>query len=401
MVEHGHRLGGRDPLRPRDGGVLDRGRRLVDVPLDAQLEADVAARRAGARPRSRGSPDRRRRAAAPAPCPAPAGAGSAPPGSAPTGSRRGSSTSRWPRCSPCAGVPSVTFFSIRIGLARAEQPDQPERSPSSCESRPPAVALANSTNWRGVARVGDREVRHQQVVRLLRRHLDPQRHPAQVRLGVGLAGARRVGEPDRCRVRPRRAGRSPPAGPPGRSRKRSSASIDGESRLGVERAVDPVRDPVRAGRLRVLELDAHDVAGQPARTRARSASGLPPAMVSFHASLHAALPGRWCRVTGAARCGARLAGHQDRNRASIGLDEPGDHAVGRRAVVRHRPAGDLGVDDGRPAGGERGARTRPRTPRACLDPVAVRPAGPRVRGEVRVVGTRPGRSRGRSPAGRA
>ena len=52
--------------------------------------------------------------------------------------------------------------------------------------------------------------------------------------------------------------------------------------------------------------------------------------------------------------------------------------------MRQRPAGDLGVDHRRPAGG-RARRERVLELLERLDAVAVRPAGPGVRGEVRVL----------------
>ena len=49
--------------------------------------------------------------------------------------------------------------------------------------------------------MGDGVVRHQEVVDLLRGHLDAEGHAAQVRLGVRMAGTGRVGEADHGRVR--------------------------------------------------------------------------------------------------------------------------------------------------------------------------------------------------------
>ena len=186
---------------------------------------------------------------------------------------------------------------------------------------PPAGGgLGELDELAGVARVRDREVRHQQVVRLLRRHLDPQRDAAQVGLRVGLAECPPRWRTGRSPGTTRPAGRSRPAGRAGRSRKRSSASSTARVDLAWNARSTPVRDAVRAGGLRSLELDAHDVAREPLELEPLGLGAAPDRGLCPR-FLHAALP--WPLVPRAERhCGARLAGHRSRNRASTASTRP-------------------------------------------------------------------------------
>src|SRR5215831_1322037 len=132
-------------------------------------------------------------------------------------------------------------------------------------------------------------------MRLLGRHLDAHRHPAQVLLAVGLAYAGRVGEPDHRRVR--NAGLREARPEILREvAERQLGPVGGQGRLGVDRTVDRVRDSVRAGCLRVLQLDPHDLAGQlaelgPLGLGAAPDHGLCPR--SLHAASLALVPCTW------------------------------------------------------------------------------------------------------------
>ena len=168
-------------------------------------------------------------------------------------------------------------------LARPKSRTSPTM-PSSRETPLPAVAFANSTNWRGVACMGNREVRHQQVVASL---------PATPALAAPRRAGRAavsgwpvpdgVGEPDHGRIRRTRL--CEPA-PQIRRGGRGSAARRCRPRASTWRETPGRRRAARRARWPVFAvLSWTRMMSRASRSNSsRSASGLPPTGVSAHAS---------------------------------------------------------------------------------------------------------------------
>ena len=270
--QHGHRLGRGHALLPLDTGVLDRGRPLVAVALDAQLEAHRSAREPATglgREVARVALGHRRRG-----CRVRCGAEQV------ADCQVGSPAHRSPapvRLGGDAGDgPLPTGHHVAQHPDHLAQPEQADQLQQPQNTRDPTSGcrLRELDELVGAARMGDGVVRHQEVVDLLRGDLDAQGHAAQVGLGVRLAGTGRVGEPDHRRVRRPGLGEAR-AQVLGQIDEPELGVLEGQGGPGVEGPVDGVRDPVCAGRLRCLQLDAHDVARQPLELEPLRLGGAP------------------------------------------------------------------------------------------------------------------------------
>ena len=238
----------------------------------------------------------------------------------------------------------ATARTAEASLSDAEQPRERARR------RWPS---ANSHELVGVAGVRDREVGHQQVVRA--RSVDTLH--AQRRRRAGRARSRAGRMPaaleNRTVGRIRRARLGEPGAADPRAGRRGSAARR-RRRARVDLAWKARSTPCgRRARWRSsrLELDAHDVAREPLE--------LEPLGLGAAAGRRSRIHARACAMPSvlprdeAARC-SRL---RPEPLLRAPRRAPWITPFGRRAVVRQRPARDLGVDHRRPAGGERGART--------------------------------------------
>ena len=281
----------------------------------------------------------------------------------------------------------MTFLQHAHRLARPKSRSSRDDAEQPRDAGPPAVALANSTNWRA-----SRACDTGKFV-ISRSWASSSATPARAaprragRAPCRPAGCRRRWRTGRRSDRTRRAARTRPADPRGRSRKRSSASSTASVDLAWNARSTPCGTPWALAVFAVLSWTRMIVA--------REALELEPLGLGAAADrrLRPTLPAccppvRCCRVTERSlRCEVRRSFVAEPRFG--GLDEAVDDALRRRAVVRQRPARDAWrrSPSGRPEA-QRGARRRPRTPPGSRrDSRPLRRPGrrPRSRGS----GTRP------------
>ena len=308
--EHGDRLGRRLLLGPLHGGVLDRRRGGVAVPLDAQLHPD---RPDGQPPggiygqvgwggpqqvphRQVGTPAQR--------AAAPVGLGEHAAGLVPACRE---DVAEHPDGFPCA--------------EQTDQPYDPDqlRHPAACGCAGELDELAAVTGVR------HRIVRHQQVVHSVLGDVHPQGRTSEVGLEVRFPGVRGVGEPDGRPVRRTRL-REPVLQVLGEVLAKPQLGVfERQRRFRVKRPGDTVRHAVGTGLSLRDSLGGHDGGSEGGEL---SALGLGTAAVVGLGPPRANWPGA-AQDSGVGGVGRREparqteSGHEDRNLSSSIFTRPG------------------------------------------------------------------------------